>query len=96
MLVKTGNDGTYSATWTPGSTGFYSIRITLDGYDVGKMIFHWEAPSREQPPAVYRHVINVPIHFNIKFHGNLLVVLTDSINQYRVFEVHFNPKSLVR
>ena len=38
MLVKAGNDGTYCATWTPGSSGLYNIRITLDGYEVGKTI----------------------------------------------------------
>lgn len=32
MLVRPYNDGTYNATWTPSSTGWYSILVTIDGY----------------------------------------------------------------
>lgn len=32
MLVKPNADGSYSATWTPASIGYYSIVIYIDGY----------------------------------------------------------------
>ncbi|KAG8257789.1 hypothetical protein J6590_041863 [Homalodisca vitripennis] len=32
MLVRPNSDGTYSATWTPGSVGWYCIHATIDGY----------------------------------------------------------------
>lgn len=32
MLVKSNTDGSYAATWTPASIGFYSIVIYIDGY----------------------------------------------------------------
>lgn len=32
MLVRPNSDGTYSATWTPASIGWYSILTTIDGY----------------------------------------------------------------
>lgn len=32
MLVRPNADGTYSATWTPGSVGWYSVLVTIDGY----------------------------------------------------------------
>ena len=31
MLVRSNNDGTYTANWTPGSTGWYQLKITVDG-----------------------------------------------------------------
>lgn len=34
MLVRPNNDGSYSATWTPSSIGWYSIIITIDGYNM--------------------------------------------------------------
>ena len=34
MLVRPNSDGTYSATWTPGSVGWYSVLVTIDGYDM--------------------------------------------------------------
>lgn len=34
MLVRPNGDGTYSATWTPASTGCYSIIVTIDGYEM--------------------------------------------------------------
>lgn len=32
MPVRPYNDGTYCATWTPSSIGWYSILVTIDGY----------------------------------------------------------------
>jgi E3 ubiquitin-protein ligase MYCBP2 len=34
MLVRSNNDGTYTANWTPGSTGWYQLKITVDGVAV--------------------------------------------------------------
>ncbi|KAJ8666980.1 hypothetical protein QAD02_008642 [Eretmocerus hayati] len=34
MLVVPNSDGTYKVTWTPVSVGWYSIQITIDGYDM--------------------------------------------------------------
>ncbi|KFM80170.1 putative E3 ubiquitin-protein ligase MYCBP2, partial [Stegodyphus mimosarum] len=35
MLVRTNNDGTYTANWTPGSTGWYLLRVVIDGCEIG-------------------------------------------------------------
>lgn len=35
MLVRTNNDGTYTANWTPGSTGWYLLRVNIDGFEIG-------------------------------------------------------------
>lgn len=35
MLVRTNNDGTYTANWTPGSTGWYLLRVIIDGFEIG-------------------------------------------------------------
>lgn len=34
MLVRPNSDGSYSATWTPSSVGWYSLMITIDGYNM--------------------------------------------------------------
>lgn len=34
MLVRPNDDGSYSAAWTPSSVGWYSLVITIDGYDM--------------------------------------------------------------
>ncbi|KAL7297667.1 hypothetical protein TKK_0009333 [Trichogramma kaykai] len=34
MMVMPNGDGTYRATWTPFSVGWYSIQINIDGYDM--------------------------------------------------------------
>lgn len=42
MLVRPNGDGSYSATWTPSSVGWYSLMITVDGYnmeDVCRLFF---------------------------------------------------------
>lgn len=40
MLVRTNNDGTYTANWTPGSTGWYLLRVIIDGFEIGIIIFY--------------------------------------------------------
>lgn len=42
MLIRPNCDGTYSATWTPASVGYYSIIVTIDGYhmeEVGRKFY---------------------------------------------------------
>lgn len=34
MLVRPNGDGSYSATWSPSSVGWYSLMITVDGYNM--------------------------------------------------------------
>lgn len=34
MLVRPNGDGSYSATWTPSSVGWYSLMITVDSYNM--------------------------------------------------------------
>ena len=38
MLVRSNNDGSYSCNWTPGATGWYSLNITIDGYQLDKVL----------------------------------------------------------
>ena len=39
MLVRSNNDGTYSCNWTPGATGWYSLHVTIDGYQLEEVRF---------------------------------------------------------
>lgn len=41
MLVRTNNDGTYTANWTPGSTGWYLLRVIIDGFEIGINYFYF-------------------------------------------------------
>ena len=36
MLVRANQDGTYCASWTPGSVGWYNIHVSIDGFATGK------------------------------------------------------------
>lgn len=38
MLIRANTDGTYSANWTPGAVGLYTIHVTIDGIEIGKQI----------------------------------------------------------
>jgi hypothetical protein len=38
MLVRPNGDGTYSATWTPASTGWYMVLVTIDGYPLEEVL----------------------------------------------------------
>ncbi|XP_015429888.1 PREDICTED: E3 ubiquitin-protein ligase MYCBP2-like [Dufourea novaeangliae] len=53
MLVRPNGDGSYSATWTPSSVGWYSLMITVDGYnmDDNYKVEVKEPPQRMQPPT---------------------------------------------
>lgn len=39
MLIRANTDGTYSANWTPGAVGLYTIHVTIDGIEIGKSLF---------------------------------------------------------
>ena len=36
MLIRANTDGTYSANWTPGAVGLYTIHVTIDGIEIGR------------------------------------------------------------
>ena len=58
MLVRPNGDGSYSATWTPSSVGWYSLMITVDSYsmeNVSTTLGHYRV-LRELPIILY----NVP------------------------------------
>lgn len=38
MLIRANTDGTYSANWTPGAVGLYTIHVTIDGIEIGNCI----------------------------------------------------------
>ncbi|XP_031649241.1 E3 ubiquitin-protein ligase MYCBP2 isoform X10 [Oncorhynchus kisutch] len=37
MLIRANTDGTYSANWTPGAVGLYTIHVTIDGIEIGNV-----------------------------------------------------------
>lgn len=39
MLIRANTDGTYSANWTPGAVGLYTIHVTIDGIETGMLIY---------------------------------------------------------
>ena len=41
MLVRPNGDGSYSATWTPSTVGWYSLMITVDGYNMEDVRKHF-------------------------------------------------------
>ncbi|XP_024084698.1 E3 ubiquitin-protein ligase MYCBP2 isoform X3 [Cimex lectularius] len=53
MLVRPNCDGSYSATWTPASIGWYSILTTIDGYPMheGYKVEVKEPPQGMTPPS---------------------------------------------
>ncbi|KMQ98404.1 putative e3 ubiquitin-protein ligase mycbp2-like protein [Lasius niger] len=53
MLVRPNGDGSYSATWTPSSVGWYSLMITVDGYNMedNYKVEVKEPPQGMQPPT---------------------------------------------
>lgn len=40
MLIRANTDGTYSANWTPGAVGLYTIHVTIDGIEIGRFSQH--------------------------------------------------------
>ncbi|XP_032681445.1 E3 ubiquitin-protein ligase MYCBP2 isoform X14 [Odontomachus brunneus] len=53
MLVRPNGDGSYSATWTPSSVGWYSLMITVDSYNMedNYKVEVKESPQGMQPPT---------------------------------------------
>ncbi|XP_078077741.1 E3 ubiquitin-protein ligase MYCBP2 isoform X19 [Mustelus asterias] len=53
MLIRANNDGTYSANWTPGAVGLYSIHVTIDGIetDAGLEVEVKDPPKGMIPPG---------------------------------------------
>lgn len=40
MLIRANTDGTYSANWTPGAVGLYTIHVTIDGIEIGISLYY--------------------------------------------------------
>lgn len=38
MLIRANTDGTYSANWTPGAVGLYTIHVTIDDIEIGLLL----------------------------------------------------------
>uniref|UniRef100_T1JCF5 RCR-type E3 ubiquitin transferase n=1 Tax=Strigamia maritima TaxID=126957 RepID=T1JCF5_STRMM len=53
MMVRANSDSTYTANWTPGSVGWYSIFVTVDGFDLDEVykIEVKETPQGLTPPT---------------------------------------------
>ncbi|XP_052792731.1 E3 ubiquitin-protein ligase MYCBP2-like isoform X2 [Mya arenaria] len=49
MLVRSGEDGTYCANWTPSSIGFYNILVSIDGFETGEV---YKVEVKEPPQGV--------------------------------------------
>lgn len=39
VMVRSYGDGSYGATWTPSSLGWYSLMVTVDGYNLQDVSF---------------------------------------------------------
>ncbi|CAG0881435.1 unnamed protein product [Darwinula stevensoni] len=63
LLVRSNGDGTYSANWTPGSVGWYSVQVTVDGYSLDG---NYKVEVKEPPQSpVLSSVISAlpkPVH----------------------------------
>lgn len=62
MLVRPNGDGSYSATWTPSSVGWYSLMITVDGYSMENnyKVEVKEPPQGMHPPT--QNIVKKPQH----------------------------------
>ncbi|XP_043928839.1 E3 ubiquitin-protein ligase MYCBP2 [Protopterus annectens] len=54
MLIRVNNDGTYSANWTPGAVGLYTIHVIIDGIetDAGLEVEVKDPPKGMIPPGM--------------------------------------------
>ncbi|RWS17339.1 E3 ubiquitin-protein ligase MYCBP2-like isoform X4 [Dinothrombium tinctorium] len=54
MLVRPNNDGTYIANWTPGTAGWYQLKVLIDGTSIGAShsVQVGEAPKGTNPVPV--------------------------------------------
>ncbi|XP_066562691.1 E3 ubiquitin-protein ligase MYCBP2 isoform X4 [Amia ocellicauda] len=55
MLIRANTDGTYSANWTPGAVGLYTIHVTIDGIeiDAGLEVEVKDPPKGMIPPGTH-------------------------------------------
>lgn len=53
MLVRANSDGTYSANWTPGSTGGYRLHVTVDRCPMAESFKVSRGPSSLGSKEVY-------------------------------------------
>ncbi|XP_011315230.1 E3 ubiquitin-protein ligase MYCBP2 isoform X2 [Fopius arisanus] len=62
MLVRPNGDGSYSATWTPASVGWYSLMMTIDGYNMedNYKVEVKEPPQGMHPPS--QNIVKKPQH----------------------------------
>ncbi|XP_063236464.1 E3 ubiquitin-protein ligase MYCBP2 isoform X2 [Bacillus rossius redtenbacheri] len=97
MLVRPNSDGTYSATWTPGSVGWYSVLVTVDGYDMEELhkVEVKEPPQGMMPPV--QSVVKKPPHqpsrlrkFVAKNSAGLRVRAHPSLQSEQIGIVHVN------
>ncbi|KAG7189537.1 hypothetical protein KM043_017228 [Ampulex compressa] len=49
MLIRPNGDGTYSATWTPASGGWFSLMIAVDGYNLEDI---YKVEVKEPPKSI--------------------------------------------
>ncbi|BET00252.1 RING [Nesidiocoris tenuis] len=97
MLVRPNSDGTYSATWTPASIGWYSILTTIDGYAMheGYKVEVKEPPQGLTPPSqsVVRKTAHQPNKlrkFVAKNSAGLRVRAHPSLQSEQIGVVHVN------
>ncbi|XP_073976386.1 MYC binding protein highwire isoform X3 [Rhodnius prolixus] len=97
MLVRPNSDGTYSATWTPASIGWYSILTTIDGYAAheGYKVEVKEPPQGLTPPSqsVVRKATHQPSklrRFVAKNSAGLRVRAHPSLQSEQLGVVHLN------
>nr|CAD7443816.1 unnamed protein product [Timema bartmani] len=97
MLVRPNSDGTYSATWTPGSVGWYSVLVTIDGYDMEETykVEVKEPPQGMAPPT--QSVVKKPSHqpsrlrkFVAKNSAGLRIRAHPSLQSEQIGIVHIN------
>lgn len=61
MLIRANTDGTYSANWTPGAVGLYTIHVTIDGIEIGML----DRKSPNTEPALNLACSIVPLSLKI-------------------------------
>lgn len=97
MLVRPNGDGTYSATWTPASTGCYSIIVTIDGYEMEEAfkVEVKEPPHGMTPPNQHTtkktfHQPNKLRKFVAKNSAGLRIRAHPSLQSEQIGIVHVN------
>lgn len=60
MLIRANTDGTYSANWTPGAVGLYTIHVTIDGIEIGMSVY-WPTRGNCNQPC---HLLHLSMHLH--------------------------------